>query len=180
MTADDLLHLPRGRWRYELVRGELRQMSPSGHVHGKVAARALGRLMPFVQEHGLGETYAAETGFLLRRNPDTVRAPDVAFVTAEKLASLSLSPDGFFPGPPDLAVEVVSPSESYSEVEEKVAEWLEAGCRAIVVLDPRRRVATVYRPGVKMTTLASTDHLSLPDLLPGWSLSLDEIFREIG
>ena len=106
MTADELIRLPRGTWRYELVRGELRQMSPSGHVHGKVAAHVLGRLMPFVEEHNLGETYAAETGFFLRRNPDTVRAPDVAFVTAAKLAATTLSAEGFFPGAPDLAVVV--------------------------------------------------------------------------
>lgn len=177
MTAEELLQLPRGRWRSELVRGELRQMSPSGHVHGRTALEVGARLWAFVREHRLGVTYAAETGFLLRRDPDTVRAPDVAFVTNATLAARTVSPEGFFPGAPDLAVEVISPSDSYSEVEEKVAEWLDAGTQVVVVLDPRRKVATVYRSGADTTTLAAADQLSLPDLLPGWSLSLEEIFR---
>ena len=85
MTAEELLLLPRGTWRYELVDGELRQMTPGGHVHGSIAAEFLGHLAPFVRAHRLGLTYAAETGFPLRRDPDTVRAPDAAFVMAAKL-----------------------------------------------------------------------------------------------
>src|SRR5947209_13851353 len=116
MTAEDLLRLPRGTERYELLRGELHRMSPTGHTHGKVAARVTGSLSPFVEEHDLGEVYAAETGFTLRRNPDTVRAPDVAFVTAARVLALQPAGEGFFSGAPDLAVEVVSPSDSYSEI----------------------------------------------------------------
>lgn len=177
MTAEEVLQLPRGTWRYELVRGELRQMSPAGHVHGEIAARVLIRLGPFVEQAGLGKTYAAETGFLLRRNPDTVRAPDAAFVTAAKLAATTLAPDGFFPGTPDLAVEVVSPSDGDIEVEEKVAEWLDAGTRVVVVLDPRRKAGAVHRRGAEVHSLGPGNHLTLPDLLPGWSLALDELFR---
>ncbi|MGH9385743.1 MAG: Uma2 family endonuclease [Vicinamibacterales bacterium] len=176
MTADQLLLLPRGGTRHELVKGELRTMTPSGHVHGKVAARVAARLVSFVEEHDLGLAYGAETGFILRRSPDTVRAPDAAFVTAARLAAMSLSPHGYFPGAPDLAVEVTSPSDTRGEVDEQVAAWLEAGCRVVVVLEPERKVATVYRPG-DVRSLGISDHLSLPDLLPGWSAPLEELFR---
>ena len=177
MTAEELLLLPRGTWRYELVSGELRQMTPGGHVHGAIAAEVLGHLAPFVRARRLGQTYAAETGFLLRRKPDTVRAPDASFVTAATLQSAPLSDHGFFPGAPDLALEVLSPSDTYSEVEEKVAEWLAAGTQVVVVLDPRRKVATVYRRGNDVLTLEATDTLTVPDLLPGWSVALSDIFR---
>ena len=177
MTADELIRLPRGTWRYELVRGELRRMTPSGHVHGKVAARLAGRLAPFVEQHQLGEVYGAETGFMLHRAPDTVRAPDAALVANATLAARSLSLDGYFPGAPDLAFEVLSPSDSRREVDEKVAEWLEHGCQVVVELDPRRKVAQVYRSGVPVQSLGATDHLTIPDLLPGWSLALEDLFR---
>ena len=176
-TADELLHLPRGRARYELVRGELRTMSPSGHVHGKTAARVAHWLVAFVEEHRLGLAYGAETGFLLRRAPDTVRAPDAAFVTAARLASTALSPNGYFPGAPDLAVEVVSPSDRDGDVTAKVNEWIDAGCRVVVVLDPLRRTARVYRPGSDVQSVYAPDRLTLPDLLPDWSLPLADIFR---
>jgi Uma2 family endonuclease len=177
VTAEEVLQLPRGKWRYELVKGELRQMSPSGHVHGKVAARVLFRLGPFVEAHSLGETYAAETGFFLRQNPDTVRAPDASFVTTATLAATPLTPTGFFPGAPDLAVEVVSPSDRDGEVAEKVAEWLDAGTLIVVVVDPQKRIATVYRTGAAACSLGAADDLVLTDLLPGWSLPLADLFR---
>lgn len=177
MTAEALLLLPRGSARYELVRGELQTMTPSGHVHGKVAARIAARLVAFVEQYDLGLAYGAETGFILRRSPDTVRAPDAAFVTAARLAATPLSPQGYFPGAPDLAVEVTSPSDTNTEVEEKVAAWLEAGCRAVVVLNPDRNTAHVYGSGLDVQFLSVSDQLSLPDLLPGWSVPLDDLFR---
>ena len=176
MTAEQLLRLPRGEWRSELVRGELRQMPLAGHVHGRIAADIGGRLFLHVREHRLGVTYAAETGFLLSRAPDTVRAPDASFVTAARLASMTLSAAGYFSGAPDLAIEVISPSDTYSEVEEKVAAWLESGAQVVVTLDPRRKTGKIYRPGSQVVSLTSADHLSVPDLLPGWSVALNELF----
>jgi Uma2 family endonuclease len=177
MTAEELLRLPSGNGRHELVKGELRSMSPAGQEHGAVAAEMLGALMPFIRQHNLGRVYAAETGFILRRQPDTVRAPDVAFVGADRLAITSRSAEGYFPGAPDLAVEVISPSDRYTEVEAKVEEWLDAGAQVVVVLDPRRQVAKVYAAGVAVESLSIEDQLALPDLLPGWSVALRDIFR---
>ena len=177
MTSDELIRLPDDAWRYELVRGELRRMPPPGYEHGKIAMRVASRLAPFVEQHGLGETYAAETGFLIHRHPDTVRAPDCAFVTAAKLAAMAPLPQGYLAAPPDLAVEVLSPSDSYSEVEEKVADWLDAGCQAVIVIDPRRKMASLHRAGSRPSSFAEADRLEIPDLLPGWSLALAEIFR---
>lgn len=152
-------------------------MSPAGHRHGRIAARFTAKLAPFVEEHRLGECFAAETGFILQRNPDTVRAPDVAFVGRERLRATTIAEEGFFPGPPDLAVEVVSPGDSYLEVEAKVGAWLDAGTRVVVVLDPQRSVAAVHRSTARTETLGVGNVLALSDLVPGWTLSLEDLFR---
>src|SRR5215207_4926141 len=145
VTADELLHLPDDGFRYELVRGELRRMTPAGNVHGRVAMSFAWRLARHVEENRLGTVYAAETGFRLATDPDTVRAPDVAFVSRARTDEVG-DVEEFWPGAPDLAVEVVSPSDAFTDVVEKVSEYLAAGCRMIVVVDPRGRSATVYRP----------------------------------
>jgi Uma2 family endonuclease len=176
-TAEELIRLPRGRWRYELVDGVLRQMTPAGHLHGKIAAEILVHLATHVRAHGLGQTYAAETGFVLRRSPDTVRAPDASFVAAARLESMDLSPDGYFPGPPDVAIEVFSPGDSYREFEAKTADWLASGCKVVVLIDPARECASVHRAGDPVVTLSSGDTLQLPDLLPGWSVEIEDLFR---
>ncbi len=177
MTAEELLRLPRGTWRYELLQGELRQMTPAGHTHGKVAARVAARLGPFVEAHGLGEVYAAETGFILRRAPDTVRAPDAAFVRAARLAAMNLSPEGYFPGAPDFAVEVISPSDTDREVTAKNADWLDSGCLAVLVIDPAVRTARLLRPGCAPQVFGPAGVVTVDDLLPGWSLPLEDLFR---
>ncbi len=177
MTAEELLRLPRGTWRYELLDGVLRRMTPAGHMHGRVAAEVGAHLTVFVRARDLGETYAAETGFLLRRSPDTVRAPDAAFVSHERLASMTLLPEGYFPGPPDFAVEVLSPSDRAPEVDAKVADWLKCGCRAVLVLDPATRRARLHRPDQDDASFLDSDVVTLEDLLPGWSLDLGAVFR---
>lgn len=151
-------------------------MTPAGHLHGRVAARIGASLTTFVEPRRLGATYAAETGFLLRCEPDTVRAPDASFVAAARVEAAGASA-GYFPGAPDLAVEVVSPRDAHSAVDEKVTDWIGSGCRAVVVLDPNRRTATIHRPGAPVETLTAGDHLALPDLLPGWSVPLAELYR---
>ena len=171
-TAAQLLEAS-GLGRCELVRGELIMMSPAGSRHGSVVARLTGRMVGFVDEDRLGAVFGAETGFRIQHDPDSVRAPDVAFVRASRLpADL---PEGFFPGPPDLAVEVVSPSDRASEVLAKVQDWLEAGSAAVWVVDPETRRVSVYRAG-EMAVLKETDVLSGGDLLPGFSLPVARIF----
>ena len=143
-TADELLAMPHNGYRYELVQGELRQMAPAGRQHGRIAANFIGSLIAFVKKNNLGEVHSSETGFIIDTAPDTVRAPDVSFVARER-AEATAEERGFFPGAPDLAVEVISPNDRYSEIEEKVSDWLRAGTQMVVVIDPHQRTATVYR-----------------------------------
>ena len=175
ITAEELLQLPDNHMRRELVRGEVREMAPAGKEHGSLAMRTGWRLGQHVDTHQLGEAYAAETGFILSRAPDTVRAPDAAFVSADRLPSDGL-PDGFLELAPDLVVEVVSPNDRPSEVREKVAEWLEAGTRMVVVLYPSTQTATVHRPSRDPVTLSEQDTLSGDDVVSGFSVRVGELF----
>ncbi len=169
MTADELLRLPDDGWRYELVRGELRKMSPTGESHGHVAAEVLLSLGTYIKQRRLGRTYTAETGFRISRTPDTVRAPDVAFVRAERVVPSRK----FIEGPPDIAVEVTSPSDTYSEIEEKTLDWLRAGARAVIIIDPGTKTVRVHRSTGVITV---ADVIEIDDVIPGWRLPLAEIF----
>ena len=144
MTAAELLDLPRDAHRYELVNGELHVREPKGHLHGSVASEIARDLGNYVKAQCLGCVYAAETGFVLASNPDTVRAPDVAFVNRARVESVGNVP-GFFPGAPDLAIEVVSPGDTSSEVEEKALAWLDAGTRIVLTVDPTLRAVMRYK-----------------------------------
>jgi Uma2 family endonuclease len=132
VTLDELLHMPYDGFRYELVRGDLRRTNPAGNVHGRVTMSLAWRLARYVEENQLGAAYAAETGFRLSSNPDTVRAPDVAFVSRDRIEAIGET-EGFWPEAPELAVEVVSPSYAFAEVEEKVFDWLDAGTAAFII-----------------------------------------------
>lgn len=175
LTAEDLLERPDDGLRYELVRGELRAMPPGGAEHGSIGGRVVGRLFGFVEAHQLGEVFNSDTGFLLARDPDTVRAPDAAFMSH---ARLKISPitKKYFDGPPDLAVEVASPNDTYTEVSEKVEEWLDGGTPYVIVIDPRRQVLTLFRPNQPLRAFRASDMLELPELLPGWSLKVGDLF----
>lgn len=169
MTADELLQLPHDGWRYELVRGELKKMSPSGGRHGRVAANLIASLMNHVKRNHLGIVYASEVGFRISRNPDTVRAPDAAFVRAERAVDTT----GFVDGPPDVAFEVVSPNDRYSEIEEKTLEWLRAGARVVIIADPSTRSIRVHRTSGAVHV---TDTVEIDDVIPGWQISLADTF----
>jgi Uma2 family endonuclease len=175
MTAADLLRMPDDGFRYELVKGELRKMCPAGHEHGTVTARFTWRLAQHVESNNLGAVSAGETGFLLASNPDTVRAPDTAFISRRRVEETG-QVQGYWPGPPDLAVEAISPSDTYVEVEEKAIAWLEAGSLMVLVLNPRKRTATVYRSMSEIVILDEHTILDLDDIVPGFKVAVKDIF----
>jgi len=174
LTADELWRIPDDGFRYELVKGEVKRMTPAGGRHGVVAIGVGARLDHYVRDHGLGVVCGAETGFKISANPDTVRAPDVAFVRRERVERTGI-PDGYWIGAPDLAVEVVSPNDSYTEVQDKVPDWLAAGTRMVIVLYPANRVVAVHRPHAA-TPLTENDVLSGDDVVPGWSVPVKDFF----
>ncbi|MFN8634543.1 MAG: Uma2 family endonuclease [Chloroflexota bacterium] len=177
MTADELLALPDDGMQHELVRGVLVTMAPPFDEHGRLADRIGRSLDRYIDVHDLGEVRRAEVGYLLTSDPDTVRAPDVAFVTHEHRESLG-SYHGYFPGSPDLVVEVISPNDRYGDVADKVAEWLEHGARIVFVVNPRRQVVVVHRPGQRPETLGVDDTLSGEDVVPGWSMPVRDLFDQ--
>jgi Uma2 family endonuclease len=173
LTAEQLFQRP-DLGRCELLRGELVLMSPSGSLHAIVAASVAGILYDYVAQHKLGWVFGAEGGFQIGHDPDTVRAPDVAFVRADRMPATV--PGGFFPGPPDLAVEVLSPHDRASEVLAKVSDWLDAGCRKVWVVDPETRNVAVYAPKAETLILRRSDVLSDEDIFPGLRIEVREIF----
>lgn len=176
VTAEELLKMPDDGLRSELVRGEVRRMAPAGNVHGRIAINVTIPLGQHVRENNLGVVYAAETGFKISSDPDTVRAPDVAFVSRERVEKIG-EVEGFWPGAPDLAVEVVSPGDLYTEVEEKVLGWLEAGSRMVVVVDPRNRTVSVRQRLAEVQILTEGGTVYGGEVVPGWELPVADIFR---
>lgn len=175
ITADELFAMPKGNVRRELVRGEVREMAPAGSNHGSVTNRFAFLLSRHVYAHDLGEVFAAETGFRLRTDPDTVRGADVSFIAKSRIPKDG-APVGFWPGAPDLAVEVVSPGDTLEEVEEKVDEYLSAGARMVIVITPRRKTATVHRPGANPLVLREGDVLDAGDVVSGFRCPIADIF----
>ena len=163
---------PRGRW--ELIEGRLQMMTPAGYGHGKIVGRIFRLLSEHVEAHALGVVLTGEPGFIIGRDPDTLRAPDVAFVRAERD-----EPElrGFFPGAPDLAVEVVSPEDRQQDVESKADQWLEAGSAAVWVIWPATRSVTVHRrAGERPEILHEGDTLAGESLIPGFACPIDKLF----
>ncbi|HEX6096464.1 MAG TPA: Uma2 family endonuclease [Thermoanaerobaculia bacterium] len=173
-TAEEVLQLPDDGSRYELVDGELKKMSPSGAEHSRIAMLIGASLVAHVTKHRLGAVYGADGGFVLRRGPDTMRCPDVSFVSAERYVRTAK----FFPGAPDLAVEVISPSDSAPEISFKTSQYLRTGVRAVVVVDPEHRMVYVHRASATdMVTEIVEDVLAVDDVVPGWRMPLSEIFE---
>jgi Uma2 family endonuclease len=176
LSADDLFRMPDdGFHRYELVEGRLLVMTPAGGLHGAVGMRLGTAVSVFVDEHHLGVVVSADTGFVLRTDPDTVRAPDFAFVSRARIPVDGI-PKAFWRCAPDLAVEVLSPTDVRREVDEKIAEYLRFGVKAVwfVELSPRR--VTAYRPGQPAQVLQETDTLDGGDILPGFRYPLFRLF----
>jgi Uma2 family endonuclease len=174
-TAEELFMMPDDGFRYELVRGEVRRMPPAGSEHGAVIMNMGTPLHEFVKAHSLGVVFGAETGFKIASDPDTVRAPDLAFVRRERIPKEGI-PRGFWPGAPDLAVEVVSPGDTYTEVEEKVNDWLNAGTRMVLVLNPRTHTVAIYTSHTDVVRLTESDTLEGGEILPGFTCRVAELF----
>jgi len=180
VTAEELAELVArdDEHRYELIAGELEVMAPARPRHGRIIGRLTSSLGPYILAHGLGEIFGAETGFCLARDPDTVRAPDVAFVRRERVAEVG-DTDDWWPGAPDLAVEVLSPEDRYSQVRQKVGMWLAGGARLVLVVDPRRLLVEVHRPGEPVRELTEADAIDGLDVVPGWTLPVAELFAPV-
>jgi Uma2 family endonuclease len=177
MTADELFDLPDNGTLYELSRGTLICMGPSSYGPSRIAGRVLARIGRFAGEHDLGDYGSADGGFQLASNPDTVRAPDVWFVRAARVPP-GENPEGFYDGPPDLAIEVLSPSDRFHHVMLKVRDYMEANTPLLWVLDLKSKVAAVvFRPGAPVRFVDIDGVLDGEDILPGFTLPLRDVLR---
>ncbi|MEZ6123043.1 MAG: Uma2 family endonuclease [Planctomycetaceae bacterium] len=175
-TAEELATLADDGNRYELIEGELQMMSPAGGRHGRIAVRLNKLLAIHVDDNGLGATFAAETGFRIAMDPDTVRAPDGAFVRQERMDALG-DDSGFLPFAPDLAVEVVSPTDSFAAIERKAFAWLDAGTQLVLILEPETKTAHTYRSRNAIAVYAVGDTVDVSDVVRGWKFAVSEIFH---
>ena len=174
LTADDLFRLPRDGNRYELVKGVLVKVAPPGEEHGEIAGVIAELLGGWVRRQRLGRV-VVETGFVLTKDPDTVRAPDVAFISAERL--IRPRPKGFYPGAPDVAIEILSPHDTYQEVMNRLEAWLASGAKSVWLVDPDRRRVTLYSHPHRPRVFEAHDTLVDP-AIPGFSVSVEELFSE--
>jgi Uma2 family endonuclease len=173
VTAEELERFPDDDYRYELVEGRVIRMSPTGWEHGRIVMRVGFLLGQHVRSTNLGEV-VTEVGFTLRSNPDTVRAPDVAFVRRERIPTGRLR--GFWTGSPDLAIEVLSPDDRATGIHAKVEEYLTCGVLAVIVLDPDDATATIHRRLAPPVTVCDNDEIELDDVVVGFRCAVRELF----
>ena len=176
LTAEQLFQMPEDGFRYELIDGEVKRMSPGGWEHGAIVGYLHTRIGAYIQAKSFGRMFGAETGFLLSRNPDTVRAPDIAFISKQHLPATKPE-TAYWPGAPDLAVEVVSPGDTMSEVDGKVQAWLNAGALAVWVVNPKWRSVTVYESATSIKVFTEADMLQGGEVLPGFTHPVGDIFQ---
>lgn len=176
-TAEDLARLSARGGRYALIRGELHEMAPAGWDHGGLTDDLAFYAGQHVRTHHLGRTFTAETGFLIERDPDTVLAPDWAFVARERLAEPA--PSGYGAVIPDLVLETWSPHDRRSEVADKIERWLQAGVRIVWELHPGSRTVTIHRRGAPSRRLEAEETLTGEEVLPGFSLPLRRLFPTV-
>jgi len=176
ITADEFLRMPDDGHLYDLVQGRLIKMSHPSARHGLVATRLGVALYQFVEEHELGVTFPNEVGFKLASDPDTVRGPDVAFIRRDRIGPNGL-PDAYWLGAPDLAVEVRSKNDRWSEVMKKVGEYLRGGAQLVWVIDPKKQDVVVYRSGAKPVTLTSEEDLDGGHVVPGFRFAVRRLFE---
>ncbi len=173
VTAEELLAMPHDE-PCELIAGEIVMMTPTGGEHGEFSGNISVLVGSYAIKNGLGRVFTSEAGFLIARDPDTVRVPDVAFIRSERYQRTRR----FIPGAPDLAVEVVSPSDPSEEVEAKAQAWLDAGSLLVWVVWPETRSVTVHRPGQPVRILHEKDTITGENVLPGFECRVGEFFSE--
>jgi Uma2 family endonuclease len=173
VTAEELEKFPDDDRRYELVEGRVICMSPVGFQHGRIVMHFGSMLHQHVQSRKLG-VVMTEVGFKLASNPDTVRAPDIAFIRQDRIPLAE--PRGFWNGPADLAVEVLSPDDRQSDVRTKVEQYLTRGVSLVVVIDPDAETAATFRRSAPPATRHGIERLDLDDVVPGFSCRAEEIF----
>ena len=171
MTAEELGNLPDEPLRHELIKGELLTMPLPKYEHMRVSANLTMILGQYVKANRLGQV-CTEGGYKLESDPDTVLGPDVSFVALDRFA---LSPDGYHDGPPDLAVEVLSPGDRRGKVEHKLLLWLEFGTKSVWLVNPRKRTVEIIHPTGERQLLHETDEL-VDDTVPGFRIKVSEIF----
>ena len=175
VTADELLRMPDDGKRYELIEGELIELAPAGGRHSNIGLRIAALLFQHVDKSNLGDLFGADCGFFLRHDPDTVRAPDAAFIASERIPPGGI-PVGYLDTIPDLVVEVVSPSDRTGQVHAKIEQWIEHGVKLVWLVHPERRSITVYRSVRDVQVLHEGDTLTGDPVLPEFSCSVSEIF----
>lgn len=177
MTAEELLEMPDDGFRYELVRGELVKLMGTGLGHACIADNCYWNFGDYVIRHNLGRVFTTQLGYRLASGPDTVRIPDLAFIRRERLDTAGVI-RGYFPGPPDLAIEVISPNDRYpDDVDTKIFDYFNAGTQMVILLEARNRTAKIYRSPTDVVILTEADTLDGGDVVPGWSMPVSEIFE---
>ena len=161
-------------YRYELIRGELKNMAPVGGIHGNLTANISALVGLYILDNNLGQCFGAGTGFRVEDNPRTILVPDYAFISTARM--IYPIPTGFMPVVPDLVLETRSPGDTAREVAAKVELWLEVGAREVWELNPRRQILTVYAPDMEPRALGADDKLE-SSLLPGLSLALNLVLN---
>jgi Uma2 family endonuclease len=176
-TDEEFMALPDDGNRYELVDGEVVDMGNSGMEHGNISAYLCGLIELYVRPKKLGVTCDSSTAFTLKSG--NKRSPDVSFVSKERLQGLRRLPKGFFQGAPNLAVEVISPSNTFEEIHTKLVEYFDNGCQLAWVINPDERSVVVYRQPQPERLLKLTDNLDGEDVIPGFTFPVAELFAEL-
>lgn len=175
LTADDLLRLYGEGVRGELVRGALWKTTTAGLTHGEIAMNLGGELRNFIRPRRLGRLVGSDSGMMLERDPDTVREPDIAFISAQKLP-LNVKLSGYYEGAPDLVVEIVSPSDGAREVYHKARMWISFGVPLVWVVNPENRAIEVHRANQPLLSLTENDILDGGEALPGFNYPVRDVF----
>jgi Uma2 family endonuclease len=174
VTAEEFEKYPDDDYRYELVEGRVVRMSPPGYIHGRITMAFGALLHQHVRAQALGVVFN-ELGCKLKSNPDTVRGPDIAFIRTDRIPAKD--PKGFWRGAPDLAVEVLSPDDTRSEIRAKTAEYLEAGVGLVVVVDPEKETVSLFARHGSTGPLRGDDIVDLDDVVAGFRCRVNEIFE---